>query len=248
MSGFSLDWLSLREGADDAARDAGLRQTFLDTLPPEPRLLDLGSGTGSTARALAVPGARWTLVDHDAALLAEAAQRMPGATIRQADLAGDLEDVLRGEADAITASALFDLVSPDWITRFAAAVRAPVIYAALTYDGTEAWSPGHPADEAVMRAFDTHQRGDKGFGPAAGPMGAAVLARTLEAAGYAVTLAPSPWRLTRQRDGAIMDMLAAGIAQAATEAGCAVADEWRQARIQATHCTVGHLDLLAVRG
>ena len=248
MSGFSLDWLALREGADDAARDAGLRRAFLDALPASPHILDLGSGTGATARALGIAEARWTLVDHDAALLEEAARRNPGATVRRADLARDLEEVLATDADAVTASALFDLVSPGWIDRFAAGVNAPVIYAALSYDGTEKWLPEHPDDEAVMRAFDAHQRGDKGFGPAAGPMGAALLARALEGRGYAVSLARSPWQLDRAADAALMDALAGGIAQAAGEAGCDVAQEWRRARAAAARCTIGHIDLLALRG
>ena len=249
MSGFAVDWLDLRAPADDAARDAALRAAFLSALPPSPSLIDLGSGTGSTARALAVPGAFWTLVDNDAALLAEAARRMPDATTRQADLASDVEAVLEMPSDAVTASALFDLASPDWIARFAKAAAGRIVYAALTYDGTEAWHPPHPGDEAVMRAFDAHQRRDKGFGRAAGPTGAAVLARALEAEGYAVTLAPSPWRLERPRDSALMDALADGIAGAAVEAGCdaATAADWRAARGQATRCIVGHLDLLAVR-
>lgn len=249
MSGFSTEWLDLRATADDRARNADLRRAFLDALPPVPRLLDLGSGTGATVRALAEAGGHWTLVDHDAALLAEAARRVPGAERVQADLARDPEAVLARGADAITASALFDLVSEDWITRFARAARGRIVYAALTYDGTEAWEPDHPADLAVSRAFDAHQRGDKGFGPAAGPMGTALLARALEAEGYTVTLAPSPWRLRRAGDGALMDALAEGIARAAMEAGCdaGVAADWLTARRQAERSTTGHLDLLAVR-
>ena len=249
MSGFSSDWLALRAGADDRARDADLRAAFLKALPPTPRLLDLGSGTGATARALGVPGAQWTLTDNDAALLAEAGRRVPGARILRADLARDLDTVMAQEADAITASALFDLVSEDWITKFARLARSRVVYAALTYDGTESWSPDHPADLAVSRAFDAHQRRDKGFGPAVGPTGATVLAKALEAEGYTVTLAPSPWKLERGRDGALMDALADGIAGAAVEAGCDVAEAeaWRTARRGAERCTTGHLDLLAVR-
>lgn len=249
MSGFSAEWLALRAGADTRARDAGLRAAFLAALPPAPRLLDLGSGTGATARALEVPGARWRLVDNDPALLAEARRTVPGARTLRADLARDLDAVLAREADAITASALFDLVSPEWIARFAQAARGRTVYAALTYDGTESWSPDHPADLAVSRAFDAHQRRDKGFGPAAGPTGAALLARALTAQGYAVTLAPSPWRLERGRDGALMDALAEGIAGAAVEAGCEAeaAGSWREARRRALRCTTGHLDLLAVR-
>ena len=248
MSGFSLDWLALREGADDRARNADLRRAFLDALPPSPTLIDLGSGTGSTARALGIAGARWTLTDNDPALLAEAAQRMPGALTRHVDLARDLEAALAPEADAITASALFDLASEDWIERFAHAAGGRIVYAALSYDGGEAWEPDHPADLAIARAFDAHQRRDKGFGPATGPMGASVLARALEGQGYAVTLAPSPWRLERTRDGALMDALADGVATAAMEAGCdgAQARDWLAARQHASRCTIGHLDLLAV--
>ena len=249
MSGFSADWLALRAGADDRARNAALHAAFLDALPPSPRLLDLGSGTGSTARALAVPGAAWTLVDNDPALLTEAQAALPDAQVVEGDLAADLDTIMARETDAITASALFDLVSEDWIARFARAAGGRIVYAALTYDGTESWSPEHPTDLAVARAFDRHQRGDKGFGPAAGPRGAAVLAQALEAEGYAVTLAPSPWRLERARDGALMDALATGIAGAAAEAGCdaAQAEAWREARLAATRCTTGHLDLLAIR-
>ena len=249
MSGFSLDWLALREGADDRARNAGLRGAFLDALPGSPTVIDLGSGTGSTARALEIEGARWVLTDDDPALLTEAARRLPGAITLQADLAEDIETVLSREADAITASALFDLVSEEWIERFARAAGGRIVYGALTYDGTEAWEPEHPADLAVARAFDAHQRRDKGFGPACGPMGASVLARALEAEGYAVTLAPSPWRLNRAQDGALMDTLAEGVAAAAMEAGgdAAEAQDWLSARRSAIRCTIGHLDLLAVR-
>jgi len=249
MSGFSPEWLALRADADDRARNADLRHAFLEALPRTPRLLDLGSGTGATVRALAGAGARWTLVDNDPALLAVARKSLPEVETVQADLARDLGTILSRDADAITASALFDLVSEEWITHLARAARGRIVYAALTCDGTEAWTPDHPADIAVARAFDTHQRGDKGFGPATGPMGAAMLARALEAEGYTVTLAPSPWRLDRARDGALMDALSSGVAAAAVEAGCdaATAQDWLTARRQATRCVTGHLDLLAIR-
>src|SRR6185312_14115446 len=68
MSKFSADWLALREPADRAARDRGLARRFAAALPPRPRIIDLGAGTGATARALApfVAGT-WILVDRDAA-------------------------------------------------------------------------------------------------------------------------------------------------------------------------------------
>ncbi len=248
MSGFAIDWLNLREPADARARNAAMLAAFAAALPAAPKIIDLGSGTGSTAHTIsaAVPNARWTLIDHDPALLTEARRRLPDATVREADLATDIETVLAEDADAITASALFDLVAEDWIARFAQAAKGRIVYAALSYDGLEAWHPPREDDAAVARAFNTHQRGDKGFGPACGPLGASKLAQALEAEGYTVALAPSPWRLTRQTDTALMDALATGVASAAGEAGVN-ATAWFTARQSATTCEIGHLDLLAVR-
>ena len=72
---FGADWLRLREPVDHRSRAEG----HLPVLAEEwrrrgwSRIVDLGSGTGSNARYLAprLPGAQqWTLVDHDADLLA----------------------------------------------------------------------------------------------------------------------------------------------------------------------------------
>lgn len=81
MTGFSADWLCLRESADAAARAARLT----DWLNPEPgvgqplRVLDLASGTGANLRYLAPRLAglqHWQLADHDAGLLQEIPSRM----------------------------------------------------------------------------------------------------------------------------------------------------------------------------
>ena len=64
-------------------------------------------------------------------------------------------------------------MSADFIAEFAAAVarcRKSAFYTVLTYDGDQRWTPEHEADAALASAFHAHQRRDKGFGPAAGPM------------------------------------------------------------------------------
>lgn len=153
MTGFSSDWLGLREPADKAARNGGLITSvaaFASTRNPL-TVLDLGAGTGSTLRSLAphlaVPQA-WVLVDHDRSLvtagrdlLAAWAEktasadggetmrlRVGGSTVdvrwRQADLAAaDWPSLLSG-VDLVTSSALFDLVSGPFIEGFADAVAA----------------------------------------------------------------------------------------------------------------------------
>ena len=61
---FSTEWLDLREGADNAARDASMLadvRAFL-ARSSNPVVVDLGSGTGSTLRAIGDVEARWRLV------------------------------------------------------------------------------------------------------------------------------------------------------------------------------------------
>jgi hypothetical protein len=243
---FDTAWLDLREPADHAARDAGLLRTFAEALPDAPRIVDLGSGTGSTLRAVsaALPHAQWRLTDHDPALLSEAKRRAPHAETLEVDLARDLSRALSGEADAITASALIDLVSAEWLDALVAGARGRTLYIALSYDGHEEWSPAHEDDAEIFAAFQAHQRGDKGFGPALGPEAVFYLKTALLDAGYQVETAASPWQVG---PGPLMESLATGIAGAAQEAGVSAqtAENWLKARRDCAGCSVGHIDLLA---
>jgi spermidine synthase len=98
VSRFALDWLALREPVDHAARNrvilAQVAAAFSDR--DSVRVVDLGSGAGSTLRALAPhlpPGQSWTLVDNDADLLAAAAA---AAAADSRDTAGTTERVDHG--------------------------------------------------------------------------------------------------------------------------------------------------------
>jgi hypothetical protein len=102
--------------------------------------------------------------------------------------------------------------------------------AALSYDGIETWDPADPAEAEGLAAFHAHQVGDKGFGPSLGPGGAAYLAQALARGGREVRRAPSPWRLSRPRDGALIEALADGAAGAAAQAAHAA-----DAAAQAAH-------------
>ncbi len=248
--GFSAEWLSLREPADRAARDDALMKRAVLAAGPAPVILDLGCGTGSTVRAMGphLPeGATWRLVDNDPDLLARAAQSAGGrAETHLLDL-GDLAALPLQGVTLVTASALLDLMSEDWVRALAARLRVP-FYAALSYDGRMGWTPGDSRDMPVTQAFNAHQRGDKGLGPALGPDAVTRSAAIFAEAGFRVETGHSPWRLGPDA-AALQSDLVRGIADAAAEAGAPEAAQWgamRAARARATTCHIGHGDLLAV--
>jgi len=263
MSGFDPAWLSLREPVDHRSRNAALLEAVAARFAGREAIavVDLGCGTGSNLRALAplLDGRqRWRLVDHDPALLsaakagisAEVAARQIEVAFVQADLSTELDPVLGDGPDLVTAAALFDLVSAEFIDRFAAAVteRRAAFYTVLSYDGTERWEPPHPADAAIHGAFLRHQTRDKGFGPAAGPAATQALVSAFLGRGYRIATGDSPWVLGPE-DAALMAANASGIAQAARETGevnDGDVDAWLVARRTATACIIGHQDLLAV--
>ena len=82
MSGFSAEWLALREPVDHRSRNLALQAQVIQFLGQIKTVAsdsicvtDLGSGTGSNLRALAPhfgPKQSWALVDYDADLLRSA--------------------------------------------------------------------------------------------------------------------------------------------------------------------------------
>jgi len=165
---------------------------------------------------------------------------------RCADLLADYRSILNEPADLITAAAFFDLVAEPWLAEFCATLTKP-LYTVLTYDGQETWNPPNALDADVLRAFHAHQATDKGFGAALGPRGAERLQSLLQGMGFTTACAPSPWRMD-YHDCTLIEQLAIGTAGAAREMGVlenSVIDQWEQARRQASHCEIGHMDLFA---
>lgn len=279
MSGFSPAWLALREAADARSRNPGLASALSGhfMLRETIDVVDLGCGTGANLRATAhllCRTQRWTLLDDDAAMLEAAAAALTAwsdapavrdekgsliirragqhieVDLRRADLARDLDAALPEKVDLVTASALFDLVSADFILKLAraAAAKRAAVYAVLTYDGITRWSPRRPADNAMSAAFHQHQLRDKGFGPAIGPTAPSHLADQLRLQGYRVLEGSSPWRLGTA-DTALIQELERGFAGAVAETGKVDAktlDGW--SGIRHTDCEIGHTDTLALPG
>ncbi|HET7880833.1 MAG TPA: class I SAM-dependent methyltransferase [Acetobacteraceae bacterium] len=268
---FAADWLALREPFDHSARSIALARRLADVLPRRPRVLDLGAGTGSMFRFLAPiigRGQDWILLDADAALLDEAfghtaawARRRHFAAMADQDelrvttpqglwrlqaMAGDLSRFNSEQAnvDAIVCSALLDLVSAAWLSRFCTHLRVPFL-ACLTADGRDVWRPRHAYDALVRSAFRRDMRRDKGFGSALGISAAHAFMHAASA--------PSEWRIPRtalRMQRALID----GTADAARNANPARAGAigaWQEARLhQALRgrlaITIGHRDILVL--
>jgi len=259
MTAFSADWLALREPYDLRARNPAVLAALEATVASRPTLaiVDLACGAGATLRAIAprlAPAQSWRLVDNDLRLLARASSE-PGAAKKVAtvpmDIARAFGTALAGPVDLVTASALLDLVSGDWLADLAKEIvaRSLLFYAALTYDGRVTFDPADPLDAAIVAAVNRHQRGDKGFGPALGPTAAFAAMARFEASDYAIVRGASDWTLG-PRDGDIQGDLLAGWAAAARETGelaFPAIDEWlarRREHIAAGHSSigVGHMD------
>jgi len=263
MTGFSADWLALREPHDGRARNPVVLNAVVALLAGKSsiRVVDLACGTGSTLRALApqFPTAQnWRLTDNDLSLLARASAMVPtaGATFTTVplDLNRDLEAALDGPIDLVTTSALLDLVSEAWLDRLVVETlaRAIPIYAALNYNGRIEISPSHLLDVAIVAALNVHQRGDKGFGPALGPTAASAAIARFESVGCSVVHGAADW-VIGPNDREFQTNIFGGWASAVREIGdLPLADtvEWltfRRDQVAAGRSSlrVGHVDIFA---
>jgi SAM-dependent methyltransferase len=263
MTGFSADWLALREPHDLRARNPAVLNAVVASLAGATsiRIVDLACGTGSTLRALASrfpAGQNWRLVDNDLSLLASACAIAPPAGVTFAtvplDLNRDLEAALDGPIDIVTTSALLDLVSEAWLDRLAveALARSIPVYAALSYDGRIEISPSNPFDAAIVAAVNKHQLRDKGFGPALGPMAASTAIAQFKSLGCSIVQGMADW-IIEPHDREFQMEIFAGWAGAAREIGdLSLADTvgWLTYRRDAvtagrSSVRVGHVDIFA---
>jgi hypothetical protein len=248
-----------------------------DHLPARPRLLDLGAGTGSLFRWLAPIIGRsqaWVFADADTTLLGRAlddtadwAEAMgwtvssPGRALlihtdmgtwrietRKVDLARALDVSM---VDAVTCTALFDLVSQEWVDHLVAQLRTPLL-ACLSVDGRAQFTPPHPLDGVITGAFRRDQTRDKGFGRALGPSAPAVLVDALTSRHFDVHGAVSDWQIPPDAPEMLGELIASHgeVARHWLKPRQTAIDDWEdlrlsQAQRRRLRIRIGHRDILA---
>src|SRR5437867_5484694 len=225
----------------------------------------------------------WLLVDRDVILLDEVSPRLRswcagrGLTIasdheglvmsngrstcrvrtERVDVAGDLDaraNVMFNGVGLVTASALLDLVSENWlrtISRRCREARAAALFA-LTYDGRIDCSPEEPEDNVIRQLVNEHQRTDKGFGAALGPSASAMAVQCFSELGYEVQCEPSDWVLDPEMRHLQQELIEGwiGAAVAIDPSRRLTFEGWRERRLAhvaegRSRLIVGHQDLAA---
>ncbi len=202
-------WLDTREPADARARSQRLVDRVRRQLPEGRPLVihDLGCGTGSMRRWLGpqLDGQQqWVEHDRDIDLLdrpdRDSATSRDGQHISVETRSSDitrLDPLELAGASLITASALLDMLTLEEVMRFATMTSAPgcPVLITLSVVGDVTLHPSDPRDEAVMLAFNDHQRRESTTGRLLGPDAADAARALWQVAGMTVASETSPWQL-----------------------------------------------------
>jgi hypothetical protein len=264
MSGFTADWLELREPFDIRSRSEDLVLVLRKQLPRRPlEAVDLGTGTAANIRYLAprLGGVQsWRAVDNDPLLLGGLPLSLHGPDFncrvspRQLDLATDLDTLPLADHSLVTASALLDLVSHSWLQQLAgrcAEAEASVLFA-LTYDGRSQFWPNEPDDDWVCELVNQHQLGEKEFGPALGPGATQRACELFQSRGFETHTVPSDW-IVEPQESPLQRVFVEGWLKAALEIAPDEAqriEAWGHSRMHhiaagISRLLVGHQDFIA---
>lgn len=178
MNHSAIRYLEAKRTVDERALSRRVRDRLLSALPQAPRILEIGSGTGTAVPRLiewGVDAGTYRGVDTDDGVLDFARDARPAALRRQGNAVtetergfsvGDLSvafetgDALVALADVedldlVVAHAFADLVSITELLDGLESALAPggLAYLPITFDGGTIFQPDHPDDEAVERAY-----------------------------------------------------------------------------------------------
>ena len=209
-----VSYLEAKRRLDDRALNRTVLAAFVDALPEDPTILEVGSGTATMPERLlewgVIESGRWIAVDSHADAIEAGRSRLAG----RSDVSVDGDSVTLGgvkiefavadafeyaagldsRVDAVVGSAFFDIVDADRAVSALGSVT-DLVYAPITYDGETAFEPGDDDDDDVLSWYHEHMRTHRPGGPDGGH-------RLGEALSTVIAAGPSPWKITPPyRDG-----------------------------------------------
>jgi SAM-dependent methyltransferase len=271
MNHTTTRYLEAKRSIDDRALSARVRDRLLSELPAEPRILDVGCGTGTTVPRLVewgVDAGSYRGVDGDRGVIdfardvrPEAMRRLGhavtetefGCTIGDLSVTFETGDALETLADAegvdlVVAQAFADLVPIAGIRSGIESALRPggLAYLPITFDGGTIFQPDHPADQAVEAAYHATIDAEPGRDVHAGRHLADACRR---GDGTLLAMAGSDW-VVRPREGTypadeayFLDRILGFIEQALGDAAVDRAEDWLATR--RAQLTAGELTYVA---
>jgi len=178
MNHTATRYLEAKRSLDDRARSRRVREQLLAAVPTEPRILEIGCGTGTAVPRLlewGIDAGSYRGIDGDegvidfARTVRPAALRHAGATVTEQErgfvvedlsITYEIGDALAALADAdntdlVIAQAFADLVPTVELLDGIESALAPggLAYLPITFDGGTIFQPDHPADRTVEDAY-----------------------------------------------------------------------------------------------
>ena len=141
-----VSYLRAKKTVDDRALNSRVMTAFLDALPVDGHVVELGAGIGTMLERLP-PVRRYTCVDRSADALA----RVSGAETWCGDAADFLEQC--EPFDACVANAFLDLVDLEaFLPRLFAKLNGPFWFT-INFDGESIFEPPDPHDAAIWTPY-----------------------------------------------------------------------------------------------
>lgn len=189
-------YLQAKKTVDERARSRRVKERFLRELPPNPRICDIGAGTGVMMTALGDWGVRdvtYIGIDRNHDVLSVASERAQPEDMTVSFINGDALDILPNlNVDVVIAQAILDLVPIDEALSAIEAGLTPggLAYLPITFDGVTIFQPSHSLDQAVIEAY--HRGIDRQPGRTV-HAGRQLIDRCTRAAGELLAVAGSDW-------------------------------------------------------
>lgn len=243
-----LNYLEAKKSLDDTAIDCDVLTQVFSTLPPEPTILEIGTGTGTMIDRILdwelLTDGSWIAIDSNDKAISMAKNKVTtrpkassakhGVDVGNLTIEFVTDDAFTAirqqcSADIIIGCAFFDLIDVQRLLKVGE--QTEFVYAPITYNGRTIFYPAHPADAEIIAAYHRHMRT---YRPGTSHGGVALLQNLSEV----ISVGNSTWRIScpyTQGERLILSVILETIENAVSEFDVDTTDwvETRQAQCRA---------------